>query len=69
MEFDKEQLAPDNGDAINGVVAKGFPGVRLGRHCHVGLGTQPPGGLSVHNRLGGYHDKIIATGHSRAAAR
>ena len=25
MEFDKEQLAPDNGDAINGVVAKAFP--------------------------------------------
>ena len=64
MEFDKEQLAPDNGDAINGVVAKAFP------ECDWGAIAMWAWG---HSRLVDYlfttdwadTDKIIATGHSR----
>ena len=50
MEFDKEQLAPDHRDAINGVVAKAFPECDWGAISHV-PGDTAARGLSVHNRL------------------
>lgn len=64
MEFDKEQLAPDSGKAIDGIVAKAFP------ECDWGAIAMWAWG---HSRLVDYllttewadPDKIIATGHSR----
>lgn len=64
MEFDKEQLAPDNGNAIHGQVAKAFP------ECDWGAIAMWAWG---HSRLVDHlyttdwadTEKIIATGHSR----
>lgn len=64
MEFEKEQLAPDNGDAVNGPLAKAFP------ECDWGAIAMWAWG---HSRLADYllttdwadPDKLVATGHSR----
>lgn len=64
IEFDKEQLAPDSGKAIDSIVAKAFP------ECDWGAIAMWAWG---HSRLVDYlfttdwadTDKIIATGHSR----
>lgn len=64
MEFEKEQLTPDSGDAVNGPLAKAFP------ECDWGAIAMWAWG---HSRLVDYllntdwadPGKLIATGHSR----
>lgn len=64
MEFDKEQLAPDNGNAVNSILAKAFP------ECDWGAIAMWAWG---HSRLVDYllttdwadPDKLVSTGHSR----
>lgn len=64
MEFDKEQLAPDNGNAVNSVLARAFP------ECDWGAIAMWAWG---HSRMVDYllttdwadPEKLVATGHSR----
>lgn len=63
MEFDKEQLAPDNGDAVSGVVVKAFPECDWGAIAMWAWGQSR---LMDYLFTTGWADanKIIATGHS-----
>ena len=65
IEFEKEQLAQDNANAIHGPLAKAYPGYTWGAIAHVGMGPRAVWWITWPPRNTPIWDRIVATGHSR----